>query len=236
MTDDFKEHKNSWEQLGAKQPYWSVLTEEDYKKENLTQELESKFFMQGTLVLKILHNVCEKAGVDYQKNLCLDYGCGLGRVTFHLAKEFDHVVGVDISKNHIALAKNKKAEFLVNNIDFVVLEKGVEDIPKRPYDLIFSVIVLQHIRKKEVFRIFSRFIELVKEGGVIIFQIPTYHPNYDFQEGKLLNKKLGGMEMHAIRQKDIIDYYVKGGCRFEGCFEENLCGKDWLSNWFLFRK
>lgn len=236
MTDDFKEQKNYWEQLGAEQPYWSILTREDYKKENLTKESESKFFMESKLALKRLHNVCEKAGVDYQKNLCLDYGCGLGRVTFHLAKEFDHVVGVDISKNHIALANNKKAEFQVNNIDFVALEKGVEDIPKRPYDLIFSIIVLQHIRKKEVFRIFSRFIELVKEGGAIIFQIPTFHPNYDFNEGRL-NKKLGIMEMHAIRQKDIINYYVEGGCRLEGCFEDNnLCGKDWICNWFLFRK
>ena len=235
MTDDFKEQKNYWEQLGAEQPYWSVLTKEDYRKENLTKESESKFF-KATLALKRLHNVCEKAGVDYQKNLCLDYGCGLGRVTFHLAKEFDHVVGVDISKNHIALANNKKAEFQVNNIDFVVLEKGVEDIPKRPYDLIFSIIVLQHIREKEVFRIFSRFIELVKEGGTIIFQIPTFHPNYDFKEGRL-NKKLGVIEMYAIRQKDIINYFVEGGCRLEGCFEDNiLCGKDWICNWFLFRK
>jgi len=265
MNDYFKEHKGKWEKLGIEQPYWSVITQPEYRPEKLAKEGKSKFFESGKSSVQKLHNFCDKAGVRYQKSSCLDFGCGLGRVTFQLAKEFDHVIGVDISKNHISIAQNKKTEFRLNNIEFVVLENGVDDIPNMSFDLIFSMIVLQHIRKKEVFRIFTRFIELTKDdGGMIFFQIPTFHPKYDFEVGRLKNEEVNGevkfsisgwlrrvfkspskpiklpsdeyIEMHAIRQKHIINYFLERGCRLEGCFEDNMCGKDWVSNWFIFRK
>ncbi len=265
MNDYFKEHKEKWEKLGSEQPYWSVITQPEYRPEKLGKEGKSKFFESGKSSVQKLHKFCDIAGVEYQKGLCLDFGCGVGRITFQLAKEFDDVIGVDISKNHISIAQNKKTEFSLNNIEFVVLENGVDDIPSMSFDLIFSMIVLQHIRKKEVYRIFTRFIELAKDnGGMVFFQIPTFHPMYDFEVGRLKNEEVNEevkvsksvqlksifkkppksiklssdeyIEMHPIRQKDIINYFLERGCRLEGCFEDNMCGKDWISNWFIFRK
>lgn len=235
MEDEFLKSKSNWEKLGAKEPYWSVLTKDNFLMNKLTNENENKFFNSGIGAVNSIYEVCHKAGITFKKYSCLEFGCGVGRVTFHLAKEFSFVLGVDISKNHIELANKKKSKLKINNIDFLVLKNGLNDIGNRKFDLIFSVIVLQHINKNQVFKIFSKFMEISEQNGIIIFQIPTFHPKYDFEHEKIIEENVL-LEMHAIPQKEIVSYFYQGGFKLQGCFEINNCGKDWLSNWFIFQK
>lgn len=110
MTEEFKNLKDKWEDLGKEKPYWSVLANERYSKENLTEENKNRFYDSGKGEISRLYDFCEKAGVQFPKGSCLEYGCGLGRVSFQLAEIFQNVVGVDISQKHIEIAKEQKKE------------------------------------------------------------------------------------------------------------------------------
>jgi len=233
MENNFKICKETWERLGDEKPYWSVLTNEDYINKNLDQEKEIKFFKTGKQAMNILHYICEANDVEIKKERCLDYGCGVGRVSFQLAKEFDFVLGVDISKNHIEIAKKKSEELAIKNVNFLVLEKKVEELETQsPFDVVFSVIVLQHIRKELVLDIFKTFIKIAKIGGYIIFQIPTHNHEQKLEQRKL--KPKGKMEMHGIRQKEIFSFFYDRGCILEGCYERD--NPNWLSYFFIFKK
>jgi len=53
-------------------------------------------------------------------NRALDAGCGSGGLTLRLAKHARYVVGIDISRSMIALAKKRQAEQRRNNVGFVI--------------------------------------------------------------------------------------------------------------------
>src|SRR3990172_1189164 len=236
-VNEFNLHKKQWEKLGSDEPYWSVCTiNGKYVKKKFTKENEIEFYNSGKNVIEALHKICKKAGIQYEKGSCLEYGCGVGRVTLQLAKEFSYVVGVDISKNHIQIAKKKKDELCIKNVDFLLLERGVEDMMTiQTFDLIFSIIFLQHIRKKEVFEIFSTFIKIIKKGSLIIFQIPTYHPDYNFETQGNYNKNVL-MEMHAVQEKEIISFFSENECKLVNSYDANLCGEKWIDKYFIFKK
>src|SRR5262249_1189097 len=100
------DHVNeSWHHLGETDPYWSVLTAPQYRGKTSQEDIE-RFFASGAADVQRLEAALARVGLALDGNgTCIEYGCGLGRVTRHLAPRFARTIGVDISAAHLKLAR-----------------------------------------------------------------------------------------------------------------------------------
>jgi len=93
-----------WSRYGEEDPYWSVITSEEFRGNNL-QNL-GVFYSTGQGGLDQLRLFFKRNHIDLTKKLkCLEYGCGVGRTTGWLAQTFRQVIAYDISAGHIKVAR-----------------------------------------------------------------------------------------------------------------------------------
>jgi len=70
----------------------------------------------------------------------LDYGCGLGDLTYRVSPRFDNIVGVDISPERVEWANNEFAP-----IKFSACKEGILDFPDNSFDLVLSSVVINWV-------------------------------------------------------------------------------------------
>jgi ubiquinone/menaquinone biosynthesis C-methylase UbiE len=113
---------------------------------------------------------------DPKQMVMLEVGCGVGRMTRHLADIFGRVEAVDVSGEMIARARENLSQcpnvglHETNGADLASFEDQV-------FDFCFSFIVFQHIPSRDV--IVSYLGEVhrtLKPGGVFKFQVSSGSP------------------------------------------------------------
>lgn len=151
----------------------------------------------------------ERNSLPVPSGVCLELGCSVGRVTLHLAKMFEKVVGLDVSSGNLKIASNNIQKSAIVNVDLIKLST-IEDFDKIPnFDFLYSIIVLQHnpppIQKMILDKLFAK----MNAGGGCLFQIPTELPNYRFDAKSYLSSAPPVMEMHALPMHVIFDLLRK---------------------------
>src|SRR3989338_752894 len=116
---------------------------------------------------EVIYKILRKEGA----HRILDVGCGLGKVSVHLAQQGLDVTGIDISKNLIGLARKKSREHEVN-VNFEVIELK-EFRPKERFDAVLFVGVLEHIND-EVQMMKDAHHVLKTNGKIVITDMPTF--------------------------------------------------------------
>lgn len=108
-------------------------------------------------------------GRDPKSLRLLEIGCGIGRMTRHLAAIFGEVYGTDVSGEMIRLGRERLKDLPsvrlheTSGFDFA-------DFPDEHFDLIFSAYVFQHIPDAEVIRSNIRDgYRVLKPGGIFKF-------------------------------------------------------------------
>ena len=117
--------------------------------------------------------------INPKEQRVLEIGCGLGRLTRHLAEIFGEVHGIDVSGEMIRQAKarlsGKKNVFLyeTNGSDLSIFKDDT-------FDLVFSYIVFQHIPSKEIiFNYIREAGRVLKQNGIFKFQVQgSLDPNF----------------------------------------------------------
>ena len=90
----------TWTALGQEKPHWSVLSSENFLPGRI-EETKASFYASG---LRDWDHIATslarhgRAAAEFAR--VVEYGCGVGRVTPHLARHFAHVTGIDISAAH----------------------------------------------------------------------------------------------------------------------------------------
>ena len=105
--------------------------------------------------------------------IAMEYGCGPGRNLIRYADRFGRIDGVDLAENNI-IAAQKNIDH--NGITEANLYKNdgstMPMIADDTYDVVFSVICLQHIACYDIrFSILSEIYRVLKPGGKLCFQI-----------------------------------------------------------------
>ena len=238
LTRLFEHVASSWQELGSSDPYYSVLTQEEFAGLPSQERIEA-FFRSGPgdverFLLALQRNELDLTG----RPVCLEYGCGLGRITQALAPRFQKVIGVDISRTHLAEASKQAHERRVDNIEWMHLESiaALDRLP--PVDVIYSMIVLQHNPPPVIDRIVSTFARILKPGGIAYFQVPTYRLGYEFDLREYLDSCAGpsGIEMHVYPQHRVFQHFAQVGAIPVSVVEDGATGR-WVgerSNTFLF--
>ena len=233
----FTRVQSVWRALGETRPHWSVVTGSEYLPERINQEAIEEFYRSGEENIDTLMSTLARDGVDSSKlRTCMDFGCGLGRLSAALAPRFERVTAVDVSTSHLAMAREALTERGITNVDLVQLEtvEGVDSLPQA--DLVFSVIVLQHNPPPVMYAIFASLIRRVAPGGVAVIQIPTWLPNgYRFVVEEYLLDGGEKMEMHAIPQADVLALIRASGMELLEVIDDAWTGIG-RSNTFVMRR
>lgn len=164
-------HRQDWDDLASLDPYWSVLTEPGKRFGGWDRQ---EFLHSGEVEIDRLMATAREFGLPRTRETALDFGCGLGRLTRALARHFGQVWGVDISTRMVEQARELHRD--VPNCTFQATG-GTLPFPDARFDLIYSVLVLQHQPTKAAIRAMVRdLVRTLRPGGLLCFQLPSRLP------------------------------------------------------------
>lgn len=130
------------------------------------ERLESKSSLSKNNLLEHLVRYNLLPGSDTMR--VLDLGCGAGHGSNMLSKKYKNVVGVDISEDAIAYAKeNWNAE----NIEFKVGSALEIPFPDNSFDVVASFEVFEHLNDWKKF--LSEIKRVLKPDGIVYISTPN---------------------------------------------------------------
>jgi ubiquinone/menaquinone biosynthesis C-methylase UbiE len=151
----------NYDQLGLEDPFSATVG-------NPNKDLDV-YFEHGRQQIAGILSAGQELGINPTNGKALDFGCGIGRVTRTLAKQFDEVHGLDISPSMIALANDYntnpvKCHFHLHS-DYQ-LKLFADDF----FDLIVGINVFRYISPALSQAYVREFIRVVKPGGLVYFE------------------------------------------------------------------
>jgi SAM-dependent methyltransferase len=223
----------NWRELGRTMPHWSVLASDQFLPENI-QTNQEQFFGSGAHDLAQLLGILDYLGREPAEfTQVTDFGCGVGRVTNHLARTFKSVVACDISTSHLELARDHAAKAGLDNIEFRDVTVAKFGMSER-IDLWFSHLVLQHNPPPVMAAIVRRMLFRLRVGGVAIFQVPTFLPHYSFRVGDYLaTPRNEQIEMHVLPVAAVIRLANEADCVVLEILDDTSTESDLTSSVFV---
>ena len=158
-----------------------------HKQKELWEKLakeNSRYYINSDKGKKITENEFRESGQDdYVKFIAkdtlidnrerfLEIGCGIGRMTEFIAKDFNEVYGVDISGEMIKQGKER----LTGVYNAILVETDGESIPfdDNFFNIVFSYLVFQHFKSREMIeQNFKEVYRVLKPKGVFKVRLRT---------------------------------------------------------------
>jgi SAM-dependent methyltransferase len=159
----------NWQAFGEQDPLWAIATAPD--KQGGGWDTDA-FFERGRVrFADLVTDRWDELGAPAARRRALDFGCGVGRFTRAMTAYFDRADGVDVAESMIAQARELNAgieglEFHVNQRDDLAL------FDDDSFDLVFSVIVLQHVGPELAVTYVRELARVLVPGGLLVFQMP----------------------------------------------------------------
>jgi SAM-dependent methyltransferase len=145
-----------WRELGAKDPYWGVISHPRYHRENLTPDALDEFYASGTAHIDAVAAKLGWLTGRLPTGRALDFGCGVGRLTEAMTRYAQRVTGYDISPGMLELARGRNGR-----------ASYVGELPEGPFDWINSFIVFQHIPPERGLAILGQLLARLAPDGVV---------------------------------------------------------------------
>jgi SAM-dependent methyltransferase len=115
-----------------------------------------------------------RLGADPRGGVCVEVGCGPGRMTGALAARFDRVVAVDVSPEMLARAR---AEVAAPNVEFREISgQRLDGVGDASADFAVCYLVLQHLPSRSLARSYvGELGRVLRPGGEAFVQLPVLH-------------------------------------------------------------
>ena len=154
-----------WRELGAKQPFWGVLSNPQFRSESLTPDVLEAFYDSGRGDIGVTIKRFERlTGAPAAPRRALDFGCGAGRLSEAMALHAQAVTALDISPGMLAAARANSAGKV----------RYVDRLPDETFDWINSIIVFQHIPPHRGLGLLKDLLARLEPGGLLSFQITVW--------------------------------------------------------------
>ena len=177
-----KRTDKNWQAVGQRMPYYGVVSIDEFKPEVFDQTAFNYFFETGETHIELILNWIEHYLVEnFQPTRCLDFGCGVGRLVVPLAKRFQDVVGVDVSRAMLDEAKDNCEKQGLDNITLLESDDELSKVNGK-FDFIHSFIVFQHIDVQRGEKIFKRLLDSLNEDGVGVLHFTYAREDDRFSE------------------------------------------------------
>jgi ubiquinone/menaquinone biosynthesis C-methylase UbiE len=131
------------------------------------------------------------------ESLVLDVGCGIGRVEKHLAPHCRELHSVDVSEEMLHQARKR----LASSTNVFFHHTSATDLSftrSGTFDLVFSLLVLQHIEKEDAFLSLCEICRVLKPGGLAYLQFPSLFADVYF-ESFVQTARMTERPMHRMR-------------------------------------
>jgi SAM-dependent methyltransferase len=171
--------KQAWDRFAEADPYTYILTD-------LKSPDPKKFWESGerTVQVELLPLIRERA---VRRRIGLELGCGVGRLLFPMARNFEEMVGVDIAEGMVRRAVSFAGDNGIRNVDLTVIS-GPEDLLHKAgeyvgkIDFLYSLLVFQHIPDFAVIEGYLHAVnELLEENGIAYLQFDTREQDLLYQ-------------------------------------------------------
>lgn len=152
---------------------WDHAARQNAMGNILSQKVDwdtEEFFERGRVEIEAVMARLAELGLAANRDHALDFGCGIGRCTQALADHYAQVHGVDVSPEMLKLARThnrhgKRVRYRLNGPDLVMFPAG-------HFDLVYSMIVLQHMPVTMQERYVGEFIRVLAPEGAAVFEVP----------------------------------------------------------------
>lgn len=153
----------------AKEGYLNLLLNKSNSGDNFTMVKSRQIFLEKNYFLTLLnHIIHELEDLNLQNPNILDLGCGNGYYTSAIARKYNNVIGLDISKEAIKLASKGN-----NSINYLVASAKDLPLATNSIDIILNVFAPLFI--KEAYRV-------LKDNGVLIKVTPNKNHLLELKE------------------------------------------------------
>lgn len=121
----------------------------------------------------------------------LDFGCGQGRHSLELAEKGIKVTGVDYVEKNIEIAKKKKLERNIDNINFITGDCRSITTSNEFADAILCLydVIGTYADNEENIKILQNIVRHLKPGGVALISVMNYDLTYALAKNKFVLKK-----------------------------------------------
>jgi 2-polyprenyl-3-methyl-5-hydroxy-6-metoxy-1,4-benzoquinol methylase len=203
-----------WREIDVPEVHWSLHHRQNFASSDFTEN-EENFYRHGEELIKIFRRTAERCGLSLNDHkVCLELGCGVGRLTVWLSEIFPKILGVDISQLRIDLNRRALRQYGRSNVDHhrLITIDSIASLPD--FDVFFSIIVLQHNPPPIIITLLNTILGKLNPGGIGYFQIPTFIKDYSFSINSYLRdpEKASVMEMHAIPQRTLFQILQHSNC------------------------
>ena len=166
---EIDEARRDWTVLGQTDPLWAVLLLPGTKDGGWNLD---EFLATGRTDVAESVAWLDTLGLPTRWQRALDFGCGVGRLSQALAGHATEVVGVDIS--HPMLEQARRIDRTGGACTFVHNDTpDLSQFPGGHFDLVYSILVLQHLPRPAIDAYLAEFLRVLRPGGTIVVQLPT---------------------------------------------------------------
>jgi SAM-dependent methyltransferase len=197
MKSPFDDTDASWSWFGKHEPYFGVLTQDQYRSSRLEPAAIEAFYESGRNHVDRVMEIAEaRLGALADTGTVVDFGCGVGRLLLPLSRRFDRAIGIDISPDMLATCQERAKHEAIGNITLLNQLNDLHAVAPDGYNLVNSHIVLQHITPKRGLQIIEHLIRGLAADGVAILHVThtVFPPWRDFSSVRSI---LTWMRMHS---------------------------------------
>jgi len=157
MTGESESYREHWEPQTVSEAMMLIVTSDD----DQFFEESGKGIAQPILAL---------LGSD--DDVVLDLGSGIGRIARHIAPHCGTLWLADISPAMLEMAREQMAA--CDNLRFAQARAtSVPDVADSSIDLVYSVLVLQHVEREDAFCMLREIRRMLRPGGVAFLTFPN---------------------------------------------------------------
>jgi cyclopropane fatty-acyl-phospholipid synthase-like methyltransferase len=152
---------------------WDLYARSDAKNAIFTNATDESFESSGRDdAARIARLLAKDAAV-------LNIGCGIGRVEKYLAPEVREAHAVDISGEMVALARQRLRDLPNVHLREVAPDEYLSAYADATFDLVFSLLVLQHMEREHAYTYLQHAHRVLKPGALLFVQFPNFlSPEY----------------------------------------------------------
>jgi ubiquinone/menaquinone biosynthesis C-methylase UbiE len=157
-----------WDAWGKLDPLYGVATIPERSKTGANPWTDDSFYAAGEKDWALFRAKWEQYGLT--PGVCVEIGCGAGRMTVHLAQSFERVHGVDVSSGMVEYARRHAPD----SVSFHVTGGGEIPLPDGTADAAFSTHVFQHLSTPQAAAAyFAEIARVLRPGGAVMIHIPV---------------------------------------------------------------